>query len=113
MLLIPNEKYINFIENSKHYLNDPKFMFNCDIDNLYRQGIVFSKEKAIEFIENFFNNYKYKGNAKKWVEWRETIDINEFGKLNKNSYIDKLPEHISQKHKKMCEWIERNTKYSF
>ena len=113
MLIEPNKKYINYIENSKHYLNDPKYMLNHDLDCLYRQGIVFSKEKAIEYVENYLKFYQINSNATKWVEWRDSIDIVKFNKLNKNTYIDKMPKHIYKKHKHICDWTDRNTTYKY
>lgn len=116
MLLEPTEKYVNFIENSKHFLNCPKHMFNHDIDCLYRQGIAFSEDKAIEFVTNHLLYYGFKKprqTAVKWVKWRDNITTQEFNKINVNSYIDYLPPHTKQRADYIDQWTEAHTKYLY
>lgn len=116
MFLEPTKKYVDYIERSAHYLNCPKHMFNHDLDSLYRQGIGFSKDKAIEFVERELEFYKFKKpheTAIKWIEWRETLTTQEFNKLNLNPYVDNLPPHIKQIDNRINAWFEKNTTYTY
>lgn len=89
-------------------------MFNHDLDGMFRQGIVQSKETAIKFIVDYLKLYGINNpmeTATKFVDWRNSINIVEFNKINVNSYIDKTPAHIDKKHKMINEWIEAHTTY--
>lgn len=113
-LINPSEKYINYILNSWHYLNDPKHMLNYDLDCMYRQGIVEGKNKAIEFVEWYLNHYSIPSphtTAVNFVEWRNSITLKQFDEINVNSYIDKLPPHVLFIDKKVNDWTEAHTEY--
>jgi hypothetical protein len=114
-LIEPSEKYIQYIENSWHYLNCPKHMLNHNLDSLYRQGIVIDRQTTIDLITHYLIKYDIKkplNTAINFVNWRTSISINEFKKININSYVDNTPKHIEAKHRLICEWTEKNTKYS-
>lgn len=114
-LIEPTEKYINRIEHSWHYLNCPKHMLNHDLDCQFRQAMGYNdKQMAIKFITDylkFYNVPKPLETAIKFVEWRMSISITEFNKININSYVDNTPPHINAKHKIICDWTEANTTY--
>lgn len=113
-LIIPTPKYIEKVENSRNYLNCPKHMINHDVDCLYRQGIVIDRETAVRYISGYLKYYGITNptdTATKFVEWRSTITIREFNKINVNSYIEKTPKHIDHKHRRINQWIDDNTTY--
>ena len=114
MLVEANFKYINKVENSANYLNCPKHILNHALDCMYRQGIVISKERAIQYVYEYLKEYDIpepKTTAIKFVEWRDSISMQEFNLINVNPYIDKTPPHIEAKHKIICDWVDKNTTY--
>lgn len=116
-ILEPTEQYIKFIENSAHYLNCPKHMFNEALDSVYRQGMGFNNtEKAIEYVSTLLEYYKYPKHrqvAEQFVAERGGITIQEFNKLNPNSYIEVLPERMQKRHEYLNQWFEAHTTYPY
>jgi hypothetical protein len=97
--------------NSAHYLNSPKAILNDYLDCMYRQ---FHNDlgTATKVIADFLKKYKIEKPIEKandFVNWRKSISMAEFRKLNVNSYIDKTPSQVEHKHKSVNNWIERNT----
>lgn len=116
-ILEPTQQYINFIENSAHYLNCPKHMFNHTLDSVYRQGMGFNSiEKAIENVTSILEYYKYpspRKTAVTFVSEREGITIKEFNALNRNTYIDNLPLKMEKRHEYLNRWFEAHTTYPY
>ena len=113
MLVEANQKYIERVEGSPHFLNCPKHMLNHTLDCIYRQFHE-NKKEAIEQIKSYLKSYgieKPLEQAKTFVEWRSSISIQEFDKENANSYIDNTPKHIDSMLKHQCDWIESHTTY--
>jgi hypothetical protein len=114
MLIKPSAKYINRIENSWHYLNCPKHMLNYDLDCLYRQAKGLENGKEVDYISDYLKHYDIsepRKKAEEFVKFRSSISLQEFNKINVNSYIEKTPAHIDAKHKSICEWTDRYTTY--
>jgi len=112
MLLNPTEKYINYIENSKHYLNCPKYMFNYDLDCMYRQGV--GDGKAVENVEFYLKKYDYPSpneTAKEFVDFRNSISLKDFDNLNINPYIKETPLHIINFSNRINKWVEARKEY--
>lgn len=113
-LVNPTYKFIDYILNSWQYLNDPKHMFNYHLDCMYRQGIVESKQTAIEFVELYLQKYNVQQphkTAVEFIEWRDSISLQEFNKINVNSYLNNLPPHVVALNKKVNDWTEAHTEY--
>ncbi len=112
MLLEPTEKYTNFIQGSKHYLNCPKHMFNYDLDCMYRQGC--SDGKEISFVADYLKLYNYPKPfeaAKEFVEARSRIKLREFDMMNKNPYIENPPAWTIAKTERISAWTKAHTEY--
>ena len=110
-LLEPTQKYINYIEHSKHYLNCPKCMFNSDLDSMYRQGCM--NETSVDKVAWLLKYYNYPNPTKtatEFVEQRNKISLKEFDTLNVNSYIQRTPEHIVVQHKQISHWFATHNK---
>jgi hypothetical protein len=113
-LVNPTGKFIDYILNSWHYLNDPKHMLNYHLDCMYRQGIVEGKQKAIEFVEWYCKNYNVPEphkTAVEFVEWRYSITLKQFDEINVNTFIDNFPPHVLSIDKKVNDWTEAHTEY--
>lgn len=109
MILSPSEKYINYIENSRHYLNCPKHMFNHQIHSIIRlcHGHL---DIARQRVRDAFTYYNMPlKDIDKLIEWHWNISEEEFNKLNPNPYIDKLPQHIIERDNRINAWIKTNT----
>jgi hypothetical protein len=114
MLQEPTQKYVNHVFNSWNFLNCPKHMFNHDLDCLYLQGIVISKETAIKYVEEHLQRYgnpNPHSNAVFFVAWRDKLTMAEFMTANVNKYIDNTPPHIEALNKKINDWTDANTTY--
>jgi hypothetical protein len=85
LLLNPPQKYINYVENSLHYMNCPKHMYNEDLHTVGR----------LQGFEPLVNFLKWAGcttpikTANYVLENIVKIKYPEFAKLNTNSYINK------------------------
>ncbi|MCK9544640.1 MAG: hypothetical protein M0R03_21680 [Novosphingobium sp.] len=113
MLIEPNEKYIERVEGSAHFLNCPKHMLNHTLDCIYLQFHE-NKKEAIEQIKSYLKSYsipKPEQQAKEFVEWRSSISMKEFMNLNTNPYVDNTPKHITDMLNHQCEYIESHTTY--
>ena len=110
----PSDKYVDYIFNSEHYLNSPKFMLNYQLECLYRQARGLENNKEIEFVADFLKRFQISKpveNAKKFVEFRSSISIQEFEVLNENSYFNNLPADIEKRHEYINNWYKSHTKY--
>lgn len=107
MLLNPSYKYISFILYSKHYLNDPKFLFNEAVNALVR-GYDF--DKACDNLRAFFKqvNYPLK-DVTKIVEYHKSISITELMKINVNTYLDNPPNAVIARDNQITAWYKNNT----
>lgn len=113
MLVEPNGKFIERVEHSAHFLNCPKHMLNHTLDSIYRQ-FNYDKNEAIKQIKSYLKSYSIEKpleQAKAFVEWRSSITMQEFNKINVNSYIDNTPKHIDAMLKHQCDWIDAHTTY--
>ncbi len=85
ILLDPNDKYIKYIQTSKHYLNDPKHMFNSDAHSIGRlQG----EQALIDWLKG----YQYPKpiqTAQYIMQNIVSVKYPEFNQINVNTYIDK------------------------
>ena len=109
MIFNPTDKYINYIENSKHYLNCPKHMFNDQLHSMIRlcKGHL---DIARERVRDAFKHYGMPlKDIDKVIEWHWNISQAELNKLNPNPYLDKLPQHIIDKDNEIHAWVKRNT----
>lgn len=98
MLLEPNQKYIAYVETSKHYLNDPKHMLNNDLHTMMRHG-------GLEDVIWFLKHYKFEKPVEKAKAWYEVYkDIKVYDFVNPNTYINKtlfeLPARCQETHRK-------------
>ena len=116
MILKPTLKFINYIEQSIHYLNCPTHMFNESLHSLYRQGVHnnTSVKNIIVMLEMY--NYPKPNITAYWlVNQYKTISIKDFNKLNVNAYtylkISELPEHIQRFDKRLTTYFEENKEY--
>lgn len=113
-LVTPTVKFIDYILNSWHYLNDPKCELNYHLDCMYRQGIVEGKQKAIENVEFYLQKYEIQQphkTAVEFVEWRLSIGLQEFEKINVNSYLNNLPPHVVALDKRVNDWMKDHTTF--
>lgn len=114
MLIEPTEKFTLSVLRSADYLNCPKFILNSILDSLFRLSI--NKQQREENIYNFLKKYDFKNPRQltnEFIFFRESVNIKEFEKINVNSFIDKMPPHIKEVHKKICNWYEINTKREY
>ena len=107
-LLQPSEKYINFIENSHHYLNCPKHKLNEDIRTQIRFNWT-DKEAAKSVVKAALKYYDIKCNDldKLIFDHIHTSEA-DFMKLNVNAYIDKMPAYIYNLSKRIDDWYKAN-----
>ena len=114
MLVQATEKFTDFIFNSAHYLNSPTSILNDNLDSMYRQAKGLENDLAVEWIASYLKKYnvvKPLETAYLFVQFRESITIQEFNKLNVNSYLEKMPEHIKKRNSYLNHWFEVHTHY--
>lgn len=90
----PNWKYVNYVNNSQHYLNSPKCLLNEKLYHNARQTVHFTKEQRVEYVHDIIKKYACKSDKKtaiKIVEQFENLSIQEFAKLNPNEFRDNQP----------------------
>ena len=112
MLLEPLQSYTNYIERSAHFLNCPKHMFNHELDCAYRQGAL--DNKSLELVIDMLKYFNYPSpveNAKKFVEARSKMSMQEFNKLNVN--FETIPVRLLKRNESISNWIKENTTYYF
>ena len=105
MLLEPTDKYIEYIENSWHYLNQPKFMFNSNISDLVR-GYTFSEAK--DNLLCFFKQFKFPiKSIDEIIEYHSNIKYSEFKLINNQN---DTPAWAISYTDKINAWVKSHTK---
>ena len=87
MLIVANQKYVERVENSKHFLNCPTHMLNNTLDCFYRQ-FHNNLNRAESTIYEYLKSYGYsnpKKKARDFVVWRDSITLKEF---NRKGFVD-------------------------
>jgi len=109
-LLEPSEKYIDFVENSHHYLNCPKHKLNEDIRTQIRHNWN-DTDAAKAVVKAALKYYNIKcNNLDKLIFDHIHTSEADFMKLNVNTYIDKLPPHIYNLSKCIDDWYKAHNK---
>ena len=112
MLLNPNCQFIKYIEESAHYLNCPKHMFNDQLNSVYRQGVPTNEsEKFVEVLLTIYHYPEIKKTAKEIVAFFKSITFQEFRTLNVNPYVENLPERMVKRNDEVNAYIENGTTY--
>lgn len=117
MLVETNYSFSEYVLRSADYLNCPKFILNGFLDCIYRQ-FYDDTNKAEKSITELLRKYNFSEPHKKaaqFVNWRKSIKMEQFNKLNVNSFIDNVPLYVLRKHDSVNEWFKNHTKnvYSF
>ena len=107
MLLEPTGKYINYVCNSKHYQNCPKFMLNYQIRCIIR---LTESSKVVNVVREIFQYYKLPLKlVDGCIKYHTTTSENDFYEINVNPYLDNTPPHVAQITERIDRWIAANT----
>jgi len=108
ILLEPSERYIEFIENSHHYLNSPKYCLNESINALIRHNYS-NKDRAKELVSAYLKKHYIKcDNLNELIEYHLFTRQADFILHNVNSYLYDTPKHIINLNEKVSQWYKDN-----